>query len=434
MNDNGRLRVGYWLGDASLQSGGVGPYAWRTLRLLLSNPQENIKLIILCYAQAEARVRELLANYATVTTAELRVLPQLPSYIRTILQRGSSSALTSYGAPASSTGSHVPQTQTVLPLHRSMKALLINFLRSYRMNRWLGRLKLDLLHFPTQLPVQFDLHVSYLITMHDVQELHFPEYFTTEQRAFRALNHGAAIEGARKVIVSFEHIKTDLMKYFQVPEEKIQVCPLSVDNLALQPPSAETARVYNEKYATWKPYLLYPAQIWPHKNHLRLLDALSRVRQCSLPQLRLICTGRINDYYSIIKERAEALGLADAVLFTGIVPEDELSWLYKNTALVTIPTEYEAGSYPLLEALSERAPVICSSVTSLPETIGDPRFVFSPYDAEAMAHLIAQLVTNERLRADNLHNSAIQLSRLRECEPSNDFYNAYCTALTNPAP
>jgi glycosyltransferase involved in cell wall biosynthesis len=298
------------------------------------------------------------------------------------------------------------------------------------MNRWLAGHNLDVLHFPTQLPVQFDLKLPYIVTMHDVQELHFPEYFTPEQRAFRAVNHGAAVDKARKVIVSFDHVKVDLVKYFHVPEDKIQVCPLSLDNLALPEPSAAAASAYAEKYSARQPYLLYPAQTWPHKNHLRLLEALSLARQHGLSQLGLICTGHKNEHHETIAARAESLGLSEAVLFAGLVAEDELSWLYQHAALVVIPTEYEAGSYPLYEAMSVGAPVICSDVTSLPETIGDRRFLFSPYDVKAMADLIERMLTDEELRSDNLSNSTTQVSRLREYNPSRQFYDAYRQAVS----
>jgi glycosyltransferase involved in cell wall biosynthesis len=424
MEDNRRLRVGYWLGDASLHSGGVGPYAWRTLRLLLSRPHESISLVVICAAQAEARAAELIARSPAAATTELRLLPQLPARLRSLLRRGAS--------PAGSIGvGHTqPAAAPQARVRHRMKALLAESARGYRMNRWLARLNLDLLHFPTQLPVSFDVPVPYLVTMHDVQELHFPEYFTPDQRASRAVNYGAALAGARQVITSFDHIKSDLIKYFQVPAEKIRVCPLSLENLALQPPSVEEACAHCERYAAWKPYLLYPAQTWPHKNHLRLLESLSLARRGGLADLRLICTGMKNDYYPTIEARARELGLADAVLFTGILPEHELSWLYQHTALVTVPTEYEAGSYPLYEAMSEGVPVICSDVTSLPETIGDARFLFSPYDVEALARLIERMLTDDELRAANLENSAAQVARLRGQDPSEQFYEAYRSALS----
>jgi glycosyltransferase involved in cell wall biosynthesis len=252
--------------------------------------------------------------------------------------------------------------------------------------------------------------------MHDVQELHFPEYFTPDARAFRAARYWQAMKHASEVVVSFSHVKEDLIKYFSLPKDKIHVCPISPESIFTgQAQPADDGR-YSEKYASWQPYLLYPAQTWRHKNHLRLLEALYKVRLRQEKDLRLICTGFKSDYYAEIEERIEKLNLREAVHFTGVLPEDELIWLYRHTALVVIPTEYEAGSYPLFEAMLQKAPVICSDVTSLPETIGDRRFIFDPYDVAGLADLIQRITTDENLRRENITNSVEQVQRLQRVD------------------
>ncbi|MGH9900242.1 MAG: glycosyltransferase family 4 protein, partial [Pyrinomonadaceae bacterium] len=309
------------------------------------------------------------------------------------------------------------------------------------LRRWLERLSLDLIHFPTPTPPHPHEHVPYVVpplldvpaphvvTVHDVQELHFPEYFSPAQRAVRATHHWEALYKARRVIVSYDHVKADLLKYFGLPETKVSVCPIPNRSISLREPTAVAARAYDEKYRSWQPFLLYPAQTWPHKNHRRLLQALRSVREGHDTDLRLICTGHHDDRRAEVLAQVEALGLGGAVLFTGVVPEDELCWLYRHTALVTIPTEYEAGSFPLLEAMMLGAPVICSDVTSLPETIGDRRFVFSPHDAREMSELILRVLTDAGLREANVANSTRQAARLREVDAAAYLYDAYGRAL-----
>ena len=94
------------------------------------------------------------------------------------------------------------------------------------------------------------------------------------------------------------------------------------------------------------------------------------------------------------------------------LPETELYWLYKNCSLVVVTTLYEAGSFPLLEAMSLNVPVICSSVTSLPETIGDSRFIFDPLNIEQMGELITETLNDEKLRIDNIKNSKTRIENL----------------------
>lgn len=123
--------------------------------------------------------------------------------------------------------------------------------------------------------------------------------------------------------------------------------------------------------------------------------------------------------------------ISEQVHFMDLVPETELYWLYKNCALVVIPTLYEAGSFPLLEAMTLGVPVICSSVTSLPETIGDSRFIFNPIDIEVMANLILQMIDKEDLRNDNILNSKKRIQELREINSAAAFINAYCQVFSN---
>jgi glycosyltransferase involved in cell wall biosynthesis len=146
--------------------------------------------------------------------------------------------------------------------------------------------------------------------------------------------------------------------------------------------------------------------------------------------LKLICTGGTNHHYHAqVVRQVEELGLTDAVLFADILPEDELQWLYHQAALVTIPTKYEAGSFPLFEAIFEGVPVICSNVTSLPETIVDQRFIFDPHDVEALSELIHRMISDEQLRQANIANSAPQADRLRSVNAAAYFYETYRSIL-----
>ena len=269
--------------------------------------------------------------------------------------------------------------------------------------------------------------VPFIITMHDVQELHFPENFTPAQRAIRAVQYWKALEKACVVIVSFDHVKQDLIKYFGLPEDKVRVCPIPFREISLPEPTVAAAQSYARHYDHWRPFLLYPAHTWRHKNHLRLFQALREVRRQRHGQnFKLICTGGIeHHYHAEVVEQVAELGLSDAILFAGIVPEDELRWLYERAALVTIPTKYEAGSFPLYEAMLLGSPVICSHVTSLPETIGDRRFVFDPDDTESLACLIFRMLTDAAFRRENLANSAAQTERLRKVNAAAYFYDAY---------
>ena len=91
--------------------------------------------------------------------------------------------------------------------------------------------------------------------MHDVQEFHFPEFFSASERLHRAINNLKSVSESDHIIVSFEHIKKDLIKYYSVNSNKISVCP---------PPFADDwfatkmnlIGVLETKYSISKKYLL----------------------------------------------------------------------------------------------------------------------------------------------------------------------------------
>lgn len=410
-------RVGFWLGDATAEHGGIAPYARRVLAALVRDAEPGWQIVLLCGNDLPFEFKQLAADNPELV--EISPIPLPPPEKPQRLSGKIRSRFERRGTPRPPSWHYLQE--------------------------WLARLDLDLLHFPTQtllhpglqtpycltmygvqeLP-HLNLPVPHLITMHDVQELHFPENFTPAQRAIRAVQYWKALENAGIVVVSFGHVKQDLLRYFGLPEDKVHVCPIPFREISLPEPTAAAAKSYEHRYADWRPFLLYPAHTWRHKNHQQLLRALRELRERHGQNLKLICTGGTeHHYHAEVLAQVAGLGLSDSVLFAGVVPEDELRWLYERARLVTIPTKYEAGSFPLFEAMMLGSPVICSNVTSLPETICDGRFVFDPDDDESLANLILRVHTDAAFRRANVANSAAQAERLRGLNAAAFFYDAY---------
>ncbi len=283
---------------------------------------------------------------------------------------------------------------------------------------------LSLFHVPVQYSPIYQCEVPVIITMHDLQEYHYPEFFSSKELKHRLVNNNKAMMMSNHIIVSFNHVKADILKYFKVPDDKISVCP---------PPFAENWFIsknetgwdeLSSKYGLKKNYLLYPAVTWKHKNHIRLLQALKKLRENSI-NIDLVCTGNKTDYFKIIEVEIEKNQLSDAVNFLGIVPEADLIGLYKNSSLVAIPTLYEAGSGPLYEAMRYRAPVICSDVTSLPETIGSSEFIFDPNNIDAMVNKIKEGLSDEEFRKRNVQNSISRMETFKQTNYHENFLNSY---------
>lgn len=387
------MKIGFWLGDASIHSGGTSPYAWRMLELLLSNAKNNnINILIICSDNIYKECLDLIDKYQVeakiAIIKDFNLIERLAKIVGAVLSK-------------------------------IFKKLKYNkqFLGFDPLYRWFSVLDIDLLHIPYQTAPIYDLPYPFIVTMHDIQELHFPQFFTPEERAWRAEHYWKSLKYASGVIVSFNHVKQDLIKYFRLNESKVYVCPLPYNQINLAPPSQNESESYSKKYSELKNFILYPAQTWEHKNHLSLIKAVELIKDKYQLSINVVCTGKRNiDYFPIIEEYLGTSPIAEQIHFMDIVPESELYWLYKNCFLVVIPTLYEAGSFPLLEAMFLEVPVICSNVTSLPETIQDQRFIFDPLNIEQIGELIFSMLENNNLTDENINNSRIRTEHLKNID------------------
>ncbi len=160
----------------------------------------------------------------------------------------------------------------------------------------------------------------------------------------------------------------------------------------------EDLREIRERLGLPSRFVFYPAQTWPHKNHLKLIEAIAELRRQGLV-VNLVCSGTRNEHYARIGKRVAELNLGGQVWFVDYVTPTELRCLYRLARGVVIPSKFEAGSFPLWEAFHSRTPAACSNVTSLPLQAGDAALLFDPDDVQAMAQAVFQLWTDDAVCA-----------------------------------
>jgi len=162
------------------------------------------------------------------------------------------------------------------------------------------------------------------------------------------------------------------MWHLGVPAGKIRVIPLGVDPERFRPGAA--AR---------EPFLLYPANFWPHKNHARLFDAFARVR-ARRPEVRLVLTGAGHGGRT----------LPEGVASRGLVSDDELVRLYQTASATVFPSLWEGFGLPPVEAMACGCPVVVSRGTSLPEVCGDAARYVDPLSPGDIASGIEDVLRN----------------------------------------
>jgi glycosyltransferase involved in cell wall biosynthesis len=250
----------------------------------------------------------------------------------------------------------------------------------------LRTLGVDVVHFPYA--VHFQTTIPFIYEPLDLQHRHFPELFSDGERAWRDQVYRQGCEQARLIVTGTCFTKDDIVRQYGIDPGKIAVIPIR-SALPPTPPTADAVARVRQAYELPERFLLYPAMAFPHKNHLRLFEALAVLRDRHDLTLTLICTGRLYESHSPILEQAIVrLGLQDQVRMLGPVPTDDLIALYGAAWALVFPTLFEGIGMPVLEALQYGLPVISSNAACLPEVAGDAALFFDPTRVEAIVEAL----------------------------------------------
>ena len=227
--------------------------------------------------------------------------------------------------------------------------------------------ELDAIHFPLTVMLPRVDHPPAAVSLLDIQHVFFPEFFSRPELAYRRVVYGWSLRRARTVIAISGHVKQTLVERMGIEAERVEVIHLGLDHELFHPNGAER-----------RPFLLYPANPWPHKNHQRLFEAFLRVRK-RRPELRLVLTGTGLERLRVFPEGVEVRGR---------VSREELAELYRTASALVFPSLYEGFGQPPLEAMASGTPVASSRAGSLPEVCGDAAFYFEPTSVDEMTEAI----------------------------------------------
>jgi glycosyltransferase involved in cell wall biosynthesis len=286
-------------------------------------------------------------------------------------------------------------------LYRRLQVLMGRPLFSYHVPRSSGfyeSLGGDLVHFPHQRYVDTGLPSVY--NPHDLQYVHYPEFFTKHELAEMDVLYRHACGSSVSVAAESVSVKNDVSASYGTSPGKIQVIfrgpPTELYDAGADTTSLARTR---DKFGLMEPFIFYPAQTWPHKNHLRLLEALDILRRNDGLKVRLVCTGSMNYFWPTIRAAITRMGLSEQVSFLGFVQKEELQALYRLAQFVIFPSLFEGGGFPVLEALRAGTPLACSDIAPLREYAGEAALFLDPGSAEGIARAIAKLAGDEGLRA-----------------------------------
>jgi len=304
-----------------------------------------------------------------------------------------------------------PLNLAVLPSSRSgtnlasrLSALSPTWLQSPRVCRLLAGL--DVLHYPLTLPVP-RTRLPCVLTLHDVQHHDLPELFSRAQHTWRRAAYDNAARRATVVIAVSGHAKGRIVERIGIAPDRIEVAHHGIDTRRFTSGWTSGDEEALAAYGLPERFLFYPAALWPHKNHNRLLDSLAAVDD---PELGVVFTGPRFGGGARLMEGVARRRLGERVRHLGPVPPTVVPALYRRAAALIFPSLYEGFGTPPLEAMACGCPVACSSAASLPEICGDAALMFDPGSTESIAAAVRRIVSDSDLRG-RLRQAGVERAR-----------------------
>jgi GT2 family glycosyltransferase/glycosyltransferase involved in cell wall biosynthesis len=258
---------------------------------------------------------------------------------------------------------------------------------------------LDLIHFTSPTGSLKKIRDTiYINTIYDLTPILHPETHGTIMILHYKYILPRILKRCDAIITVSENTKKDLIKYYKIPEDKIKVIYLGVDEIFKPMENIEKNRLdIRNKFNISNPYLLYVGMIEPRKNLVRLIKAYNQIKKEGYPH-SLVIVGAIGWKYKEIFQLVDSLDLHKSINFTGFVELKDLVLLYNCADIFVYPSLYEGFGLPPLEAMSCGTPVVTSNTSSIPEVVGDAALLIDPYSIESIASGVKKVLDDDTLK------------------------------------
>ena len=297
-----------------------------------------------------------------------------------------------------------------------------SFAEQFGFKRFLDKLSPDLVHFcmPQQPVLYRGRHVT---TFHDLTLLKTYNsdknwlVFHIKQFIGKFVFKHVA-KTSEYILVPTKYTKDELLKFVEVPPEKIAITPEAAEILVgeLVPYKHDFDR-----------YIMYVGQQSDYKNIRRLGDAHQKLLQ-KYPNLGLILVGKLNASAKINQQYFNSKNYKN-ILFTDFLPTPQRDWLYKNTAAYVFPSLMEGFGLPGLEAMGYGAPVVSSNATCLPEVYDDAAHYFDPNNTDDMARAIDEVLSDEKLQQKLIAEGRKQIAKYSWARTARQTHAVYIDAI-----
>ncbi len=289
--------------------------------------------------------------------------------------------------------------------------------------------KLDVLFraYPLEERITFPSHRQ-IFLIPDIQHEYLPEFFSPEHLRSRRAAFTQALSSAGAIAAISEYARRSLLQ-----QECTQCRDIFLMTPALPREQQEAARqdlTERERHLIpTEEFFLFPANLWPHKNHRRLCQAFALLLEQTRRPLRLVFTGHPHGWEQLQAEFPQL-----PLEHLGYVRPALLRALFQKARAVVFFSLHEGFGMPLLEAFDAGGAVLCSNTTSLPEVGGDAVLTCDPTDVQAQAQLMRRILEEPGLREELSQRGQARVRAYSWHQSAANLHEALVRVATRPEP
>lgn len=245
----------------------------------------------------------------------------------------------------------------------------------------------------------------YVVAVHDLVCYHFPDMMSPSKlREFMGIAK-RLVDRSKLVACMANFIRdNDIRGVLGVEEDRIRVIKPAVpkDIMEIDPDAPAALLSDIDPRLRAGRYLFYPSAFRTYKNHELLVEALGALHNRGERDWQVVFTG-IRSCPVRLSDLAKRLGVEASVLCLGKVSRDHLYSLYQSAFATVVPSRYEQGSFPIMEAIACGCPAIASDIPALREQfeeLGEAMLYFNPDSFAELLDRIATVAISPREHAD----------------------------------
>lgn len=258
--------------------------------------------------------------------------------------------------------------------------------------RQLEKENIDIFHgLSNELPLNIrKSRIKSIVSIHDLIFLRYPKYYHLIDRKIYTYKFRKACENADQIIAISECTKRDIIRFFNIPADKIQVVYQGCDISFTLPISEEKKKKVSEKYQLPDHFILNVGSIEERKNVLLAVKALSKLPD----HIHIVIVGRRTGYTEKIEHFVKEHCLSERVHIISNVPFCDLPVLYQSADIFVYPSRFEGFGIPIIEALHSGIPVVAATGSCLEEAGGPNSIYINPDDVNGLADAFKQIYSH----------------------------------------